>query len=382
MSLILDALKRARELAAGKNSPVQAETLFNSFGFRQPTKQDKTRRILIYLLPLLLISAAIAVGVRYWTGRQPHKIQTLAVVRPPPVNRIPEPQPAPAPPLAEDVPHADAAASTVAAPPKVLAPLPALPLVTPDSPRTPPARSKSVLSVRSEAVLVPDPPPLDPTPRRAVPQSPAAASPAAEPPNESVAVSLGTKDPWELANGYYRIGKFEMALVLLKQMLEKDPLNPRVLNNIGVNYLALGKNNEAISAFRSATLATPGYDAAHNNLGTALMNVGQYSEAEREFTRALSLNSRSTEALINLGRLAKSTGNPEKAKNYYLKALQINGSNAEAHYNIAQIYEEQGENGQAVEHYRTFLNLASQQYASIVPGVEAKIRELSKSRLP
>jgi Tfp pilus assembly protein PilF len=380
MSLILDALKRARELAQGKSGPVQAEALFNSFGFRPQSKKARNRRILVYLLPVVIVGVTIAASLRYWAAHRSSKVQTIAAVNAAPI-RAPEPVPVPQPATSEPPPVAIAnngAGSPVTAPPSASNPSPVLPL---DRRRTPPALPKSVAAPRNVVIPAQEPTPsVTPNPAVSQPQN-VPAAPAAST-NDSVIVSVGTRDPWELAMFYYRTGEPEKAVILYRQILEKDPLNARVLNNMGAAYLALGNNNEAIKTFRSATVATPAYDAAHNNLGTALMNAGQNSEAEREFKRALSLNARSTDALINLGRLAKNTNSPEQAKTYYLKALQINGSSAEAHYNVAQIYEEQKENTQAVQHYQAFLDLASQQYASLVPQVEAKIRELNKLRLP
>ena len=64
MSLILDALRKAKNLA-GKKAPQRAPAYLKSFGFEEgQAEQKKPRKILTtYVIPILILSSVLAGGV-------------------------------------------------------------------------------------------------------------------------------------------------------------------------------------------------------------------------------------------------------------------------------------------------------------------------------
>jgi len=383
MSLILDALKKARELTNRKPAP-PPPTALASFRFGRPSRSEKTKRIALFVLLAIAIASSVGYTANLWMKR----------LRKPRAVLIQAPQPAlPAEP-AVDVPPAREAVNQTAPPAvapkeaaKEEATLPARALAPPPPIYAPPVPIKTPLPPQ---VVAPTPGPQQQTaPQPALPIQRAPASlpttkvaiePSPAPPPVQAPSVTPARDPFDLAVFYQRSGDYLKALEQYNKVLEKDPLNAAVYNNLGLIHYATGNTVEAIRAFRQATYIDPKYDKAHNNLGLALRQAGQDAEAEREFERALQLNPKNAEALTNLAALAKKSGNIERAKVQYLQALQVNPANAEAHYNLAMLYEEQGENSNASDHFKKFLTLGSSSHPEVVAEVEKKIEELSKKK--
>ena len=394
MSLILDALKKAKQMAGRKSDPAPPAALA-SFRFGRPTRAERTRKIVLVAVMGVIGLSSIAYTVSFIVGRyrKPRGAVLVQAPRPaledpvpveeaaaadqpkvdPPKEEPPKPEPArPAPTPAKPVALSQEAPSAPQRP-AVTTPTPAAPRPVPvqqASPAPPaalPPRVSAVPAAPASTNVDPEPSPVAPPARTASPSGRGGVTPP-------------TRDPFDLAVFYQRSGDFLKALDLYNKVLEKDPLNAPVYNNLGLIHYTTKNTPEAIKAFRQATYIDPKYDTAHNNLGLALQQGGQNAEAEREFERALQLNPKNAAAMTNLAAVARKSGNIERAKIQYLQAIQVNPGNAEAHYNLAMLYEEQGENGSAVEHFKKFLILGSNSHPEIVGDVEKKIEELSRKK--
>src|SRR6267142_2454517 len=356
MSLILQALKRAKD-RTGRKAGSPPPTALASFRFGRPTRWQKVRRVaLFYLLPALALTLIIGYGVNFRANRL--KKPGTAVVVQAPVT-LPNPVATPSP----EAPAPEVEVKVEPTTPTAQTPAPPQP-----EPRRVPRLARRETSPAT---------PRAPLPDAAVGNAPAPAPPA-QPQQPAAEITPSSRDPFELALFYQRSGDFLKASEQYKKVLDKDPLNASVYNNMGLMHQNSQNYVEAIKAFRQATYINPSYDKAHNNLGTALMGAGQDSEAGREFNRALELNPKNSEAMTNLAILARTSGNIGQAKTLYLRALQVNQASPQTHYNLAMIYEEQGEFGKAIEHFKKFLNLGSGSYPDIARDVEKKIDELSK----
>lgn len=68
MSLILDALKKARELSEGKNEAARGPAYLESFGFGKTANENRTRRklLLFCVTPLILLAVILALAGNAW----------------------------------------------------------------------------------------------------------------------------------------------------------------------------------------------------------------------------------------------------------------------------------------------------------------------------
>ncbi len=402
MSLILDALRKAKNLATG-SAPTRAPAYLKSFGFaHQQAPQNKAKKILIsYVLPVVIAGSVIAAGVTYWISPAAESpMQEQGQLLEPEGGFLPlgdeleeaslEGVESPAMPAESDEgdpatqQEAGAVEAAVDAPLRagIASPEP-LPAETGAPEPEPVAQQVEFAANDPDATELPPEPITEsespdsgtavdpPEPETGVPASEVGAS-ASE-----VIIRPPAADPFDLAVRYQQMGEYLKAFEFYDEVLEQDYFNAQAHNNVGLIHMALSDNSQAIEAFRRAIRIDPDYDKAHNNLGTALVNDGQDSEAEREFKRALDLNPQNAAAMTNLAILYRNDGKLEEAKFQYLRALQIDPSSADTHYNLALLYEEQGENGSAVEHFTEFLSLGSDRYPQLVDQVEEKIRTLS-----
>ena len=324
MSQIFEALRRSREPSRSPAAPRQsahADAVLATLGFasERPQRNRAWRQPLI-LVVLLAILASI--GWRWYSGAETHPI----------------------------APAASTPANTASAPAeRIAAPVPSARV-----PDAPPAAERPIESPR--------------------PASLAAATTS----SRAKAATPTSDDPFQLALYYHRSGDFENALLRYRAVLEKNELNPRAHNNLGLLYRDKGLLDEAAREFQRALLIDGRYLTARNNLGVVLLGQGKPEEAAAEFRQVLSAEPRNVDAMVNLALAEKAAGKPGAAMETLVRATNIDPRSAAAHYNLAVLYEQSGETGRAVEHYRTFLDHAGSQHAARAPEVRARLAELDR----
>ncbi len=95
-------------------------------------------------------------------------------------------------------------------------------------------------------------------------------------------------------------GRLKEAEQLYRSILENQPTNLDVNNNLGVLLCALGKFDEAEASYRKAIEIKPDYVEAHNNLGSALQSLGRLDKAEASYRKAIELKPDYVEVNKNL----------------------------------------------------------------------------------
>lgn len=100
---------------------------------------------------------------------------------------------------------------------------------------------------------------------------------------------------WEFLARIYRSimpfaqGADNFAIQTYNQAIALDPVNPNLRIALGGTYFALGRFDEAIEAFKLATLAKPDLANAHYNLAIAYRDKKEFKKAADEINVVLSL---------------------------------------------------------------------------------------------
>jgi tetratricopeptide (TPR) repeat protein/transglutaminase-like putative cysteine protease len=98
-------------------------------------------------------------------------------------------------------------------------------------------------------------------------------------------------------------GNFPLAVQLLKRAVEVDPKHKYAWNNLGLAYLSMRQNDEAIAAFQKAVDVNPYDEFAFNNMGRAYWQERKYDEAANAFHKQLEINPLDKFAHGNLGSM-------------------------------------------------------------------------------
>ena len=174
-----------------------------------------------------------------------------------------------------------------------------------------------------------------------------------------------------------KTGHRDKAIEQLKGALAIHPAFPAALNGLGVQYLKLGKFQDASDAFTKALKLTPDSFILHLNNGISLFSLNKHAEAETQFAAALVKNEASgtahlyhARALIGLNRL-------DDAAIDLKRAIEIGGDDVKlAHRYLAGIYVEKGENAEAIKQLELYLKVSPD--SKETEQIRNLIKELNK----
>ena len=180
-------------------------------------------------------------------------------------------------------------------------------------------------------------------------------------------------DNFALAVRYHRLGDFDQARRYYLAVLAEDELHVEARNNLGLLYHERGMENEAIEQFQRAIGINPRYLTARSNIAVALTSAGRLAEARAELRAALALEPRSADVLVNMALVEKADRRPEQAIELLLRAVGAEPAHAAAHYNLAVLYEERESFTLAYDHYGAFLTYAGPEHRGRLGDVQRRL---------
>ena len=133
---------------------------------------------------------------------------------------------------------------------------------------------------------------------------------------------------------YYRLGRFEEALVDYNRSIQLDPAFVKAYSNRGNTYSSLGRYEEALADYNQALQLDHTFSVAYNNRGFAYLELKQYENALHDFNRAIALDSEYAEALTNRGFIYEKLNHHKEALEDYKRAIAADPEFAKAYHNI------------------------------------------------
>jgi len=100
---------------------------------------------------------------------------------------------------------------------------------------------------------------------------------------------------------HFRAGNFDEAAELFRRVIELEPENSIVRNELGMTHVRLGRLEEAIACFQAAIKLNPELVEARYNLGTQLFKLSRYDEAIRALSETVRIAPDDALAWNNLG---------------------------------------------------------------------------------
>ncbi|MGD9533907.1 MAG: tetratricopeptide repeat protein [Candidatus Nitrosocosmicus sp.] len=153
------------------------------------------------------------------------------------------------------------------------------------------------------------------------------------------------------------MGKYEDALVLFNQALEKSDNNKSLFYNTGHSYYMLEKYTESLVLFDKALEIDPNYLIALNNKGLTLDHLNRSEEALVLFDKALKLNPNYGKAYNNKAIVLRKMGKLDDAFQTIDRALQIDPKHLNAIDTKGEIYLACGNTNAAIEHFKMALEI-------------------------
>ena len=190
----------------------------------------------------------------------------------------------------------------------------------------------------------------------------------------------------------------------MRRAIEVDPKNKFAWNNLGLVYLQMRDDDQAITAFEKQIEVNPYDDYAYNNLGRAYWNERKYDEAVKAFNKQLENNPLDKFAHANLGAMYVEWHKYDEAVPELEKAASLTPDNADLQVSLGDAYLNLGQDTKALAAFDHAVELAAtplvwnniayqlslkkshldraQQYAeSAVSATDAALRNISLDRL-
>ena len=208
----------------------------------------------------------------------------------------------------------------------------------------------------------------------------------------------------ESARAAMQNGNFPLAVQMLKRAVEVEPKHKYAWNNLGLAYLAMRQNDDAIAAFQKAVDVNPYDEFAFNNLGRAYWQQRKYEDAASAFHKQLEINPLDKFAHTNLGAMYAEWHKYDEAAPELEKAASLTPNDPALQVSLGDAYLNLGQDDKALAAFDHAIDISAtpvvwnniayqlslknahldkaQQYAeSAVAATAAALRNLSLDQL-
>ncbi len=172
---------------------------------------------------------------------------------------------------------------------------------------------------------------------------------------------LASKSHAHLGQIYFSRGNLELAADHLHSASTLAPNNGRFRYNLGVVYLRMNRNNDALSEFQKALDAMEGDAEVYRGLALAFQKMKQPSLAIRSLEKAIYTNPQDIQSMFLLGDIYAGEKDLLKAAATYRKIINITPGNqdtVDALIKLGAVDMELERHQDAVDAYRRALQLA------------------------
>ncbi len=138
-------------------------------------------------------------------------------------------------------------------------------------------------------------------------------------------------------------GKYEEAIAKYKQVLEKSPGNVLAMYEMAFSFFAAEKYDDALkTADEGARYKSRYLGKFYMLIGNSLDGLGKNDEAISAFRQALEVVNDDGMIHFNLAVTLVNTGKPNEARPHLKKSVQLNPTHITSHYALARVYFDQG----------------------------------------
>ena len=151
---------------------------------------------------------------------------------------------------------------------------------------------------------------------------------------------------------------WQNSYTLWADAVEKHPQSNTANALMGVVYMELGMDEEAVKYLEKAVQILPYDYLSRNNLGIVYGKLGQFEKAHRELAIAMELDPNDDNKKINLAILFQSQKEYQKAEEVYRYLIEKNPKDPQLHFRLAFVYKEMGSYESAISELKRASELA------------------------
>jgi len=170
-------------------------------------------------------------------------------------------------------------------------------------------------------------------------------------------VNFTSEQHEQVADGYIRRAKPEMALMHYNKAIELDETNRDARVKRGDLLVSQGLDEQALAEYNQVLAQDPDHSIANEAAGGVYFRAGLFTEAEVHLSKAVKLNPMLWRAQNYLGILYDREGGYERAARHFARALELHQGNGEdeIHNNLGVVHIARKNYGKAVESFRQAL---------------------------
>ena len=174
-------------------------------------------------------------------------------------------------------------------------------------------------------------------------------------------------------------GKLEESIEILKKAVRQDPNYAEAHNYLGVSYYQSAQMPKAIEAFKKAIALDTDYAMAMNNLGNCYLAMKDYDRATEEYKKAISVDPGLASAYNGLGVASYRKGLMDDALIHWEKSIELDPRQPDAAYNLGRSYLRLGHKKEALKFFELFIQTAPlQKYEKDIEEVRGVIERLKR----
>ena len=136
------------------------------------------------------------------------------------------------------------------------------------------------------------------------------------------------------------------------EILKFNPSHSNSLNNLGLIYASIEKNDKAKFFFEESIKYDKTNNVAYFNLGNLYFSEKKFHEAVYHYSILVNLNPKHIQALNNLGIALFNLNENKKSKVCFQNIIKINPENYEAYFNLGKIFNEEENHEEAIKYFK------------------------------
>jgi len=176
---------------------------------------------------------------------------------------------------------------------------------------------------------------------------------------------------------------WENSYTLWSDAVEKNPNSNTANALMGVVYLEIGMDRDAVKYLEKAVQLLPYDYESHNNLGIVYGRLDEPEKALNAYATAIGLRPDDDTIKINLSVFYQRQKEYEKAEKVLRYLLSKNAKNAQLHFRLGLIYRDAGQYDQGVSEFLKSIELAPEiinPYVELGNIYATRMKDLEKAR--